>query len=114
MTIDEFDKEYWKSGGFKTLDYFRREQFTLDYIGKHFGVTVEAVRFWFKDFFNSETDIRIKRKEVVINKMLEFAEKYGLEKFKEAYYYTAKYYYDIALSEAYVRGIFKEIKNEHQ
>lgn len=106
--VKNFDDKYKKRGGFSVLDWMKGEGFSTEFIGDHFGITRERVRQLIKDIYNIEYDPRIERKEKIINSMLKFAKKHSLEEFRDAYYYTGKYYYDIALVEAYMRGIYKK------
>lgn len=113
MQISEFEKDYGHRGGLKTLEYMVRvEFFTLDYIGKHFGVTRTQVASWIKDFLQEDYDPKIARKEKIIEGMLMTAEKFGMDlsEFREAFYLAYKDYYEIALTEAYARGIIKAEK----
>lgn len=107
MTIQEFEEEYKDKGGIAILREFMDNNFTTKFIGEHFDVSAERVKQWAKELFNKNYDPRMLRKEYRIEKMIEFAKENGEDKFREAYYYTDKYYHDLALAECIVRGILK-------
>lgn len=107
MTIQDFDKEYNNKGGTGILEEFMENNFTTIFIGEHFGVSAERVKQWTKELFGINYDPRLGRKQYRIEKMIDFAKTVPEQKFREAYYYTDKYYHDLALAECYVRGIYK-------
>ena len=107
MNKEDFEEKFKDKGGLEILKEFMENSFTLDFIGDHFGVTKERVAQWIKEIFGEKYDPRETRKEYRITAMVEFGKTVPEEKFKEAYYYTDKYYHDLALSELYVRGIYK-------
>lgn len=107
MTTQDFEKEYGDKGGIKILEEFVDNGFTTKFIGDHFGVTKERVGQWIEEIFGEKYDPRQMRKEYRIEKMIEFAMENSEDKFREAYYYTDKYYHDLALAECYLRGIYK-------
>lgn len=112
MTITEFDQKYNSKGGFKLLNEFKEERMTLKYISDHFGVSRFAVQEWMLELYGTSYDPRQERKEKILQSMLDFAKKHTLEEFKDAYYYISKHYYNKALTECYVQGIFKEDDSE--
>lgn len=107
MNVKEFDAKYKTRGGFNVLDYMKGERFSTTYIGRHFGLTRERVRQIIKDIYHINYDPKPERKEKIIESMLKFASKHPVEEFREAYYYAGKHYYEVALAEAYARGIYK-------
>lgn len=106
--IKLFHEKYKLRGGFNVLDWMKEERFSTEYIGDHFGITRERVRQIIHDIYGIDYNPKIERKERIINSMLKFAMKHSPEEFREAYYYAGKHYYDIAIAEAYVRGIYKK------
>ena len=111
MTIEEFNGKYASKGGFTALNMMRNDLRTRKFIAEHFGVTPTAVGDWVRELFGVEYDPRLLRKERIIESMLKFATTHDEKEFREAYYFISKDYFDIALAEAYVRGIYKEQDN---
>ena len=109
---ERFDEIYLTKGGIKTLQYMVREEFyTTEFIAQHFGVSRVKMQDWIDKIFGENYNPTKQRKEKIIETMLTFAETHTLQEFRDAYYYVNKHYYDIALAECYVRGIYKY---EHQ
>lgn len=107
MDINNFEEMYGNKGGVKILKEFMDNGFTTNFIGEHFGVSAERVKQWCVEMFGKRYDPRQQRREYRIERMLEYAKTVSEEEFRNAYIYTDKYYHDLALSEAYVRGIYK-------
>jgi hypothetical protein len=107
MNKIEFEEKYRKLGGFEVLKEFMANDYTLEFIGNHFGVTKQAVKLWCVDLFGENYDPRQHRKEKILESMIEFAKKHTEKEFNEAYYYVSKYYYDLALMECRFRKIYE-------
>lgn len=111
MTIKEFNQKYKKQGGYLALKQMVKEKRTLEFIAAHFGADdKQLASFWIRDIMKKKYDPRKHRKERVVESMLKHARDRKLteKQFRDAYYYAAPYYLDIALVEGSARGVFKK------
>ena len=108
MTKKKFNELHKHQGGFKKLKRMMDNLESLEFIGNHFGMTKTGVQFWCNNLWGQNYDPREERKRLKIEAIIEFAEKYPEELFKETFRKESKYYYHIALSECYARGIYKK------
>ncbi len=108
MTKETFNNLHKHQGGIKEFQKMMNTLQSLEKIGKQFGMTKTGVQIWCNKLFGKNYDPRKKRKQLRVEAMVEFAEKYSEEIFKDTFYKESKYYYYIAISECYSKGIYKK------
>lgn len=106
MNKKQFDNLHKTKGGYSQLKRMVARRYTLSDIATHFGVGKNAVRLWCRELFGNNYDPRLERRKLIVEEMIDYAQKHPEEEFKEYYLPKSKYYYYIALSECYVRGIY--------
>jgi len=110
MTIESFNKNYKRLGGFNKFKKLLDEGYTLEHIANYFNVTRVTVNYWLQAF-----NLKKKRKtygRVKTDYMINFGRKFGKKMFDEAYNHAGEwYFYRKALKEARELGVFDEEKN---
>lgn len=107
MEVKEFNKLYGgRKQGMIMLTQMRSMAYQQDAIANHFGVTKERVRQWMLEFFGSEYDPRIDRKDRMISNMEDFAKIHTEEEFREAY--NGSEYFDEVLKKC--KKLFHVVK----
>ena len=104
MKIKKFNEEYKNNGGIYALTEMTAFLNTQDSIAKHFGVVKERIRQWNKEFFGETYDPRYERRDLIIERMIQFYNKNTIEEFKEAYSGT-EYYKEV------LKTVMKNKKN---
>lgn len=84
MNTSEFAIKYADKGGLETLERLRKFCYSRNYIGKHFGVTSNAVTLWYWMFYDGQEDLSVPENEVMAN-MIEFAKNHELKEFRFAF-----------------------------
>ncbi len=107
MTKKRFNELHRHQGGVKQLQKMIKCLDSLEKIGDHFDMSKTCVQHWCKILFGKNYDPRKERKKLIIEAMIEFAEKYSEELFEQTFKDKSKYYYYIVLSECYSKGIYK-------
>ena len=108
MTKGKFDIYYKHLGGFKKLKQMMYQEEPINKIAKKFGVGKNAVRLWCIDIFGKNYDPRKSRREKIVKEIIGYAKSHSEKQLKEKYIKKSKYYYYIALSECYSKGIYKK------
>ncbi len=105
--LQDFDAKYGDKGGVIALHQMMKEKRTLEFIGDHFGLTKQGIKYIIENMFQKHYDPRKERKEKIISQIIVYARSHTEKETREAYQYS-EYYADIAIAECYVRGIYKE------
>jgi hypothetical protein len=91
MNTKEFNGKYRNKGGMNMLARMRADLSPQKVISHHFGVSQEAVRKWMLEFFGEKYDPRLQRREISIERMVQFYKDTSMESFKRAYRGSAYY-----------------------
>lgn len=105
--LQDFDAKYGDKGGVIALHGMIKEKRTLKFIGEHFGLTPQGIKYIIEKMLEKKYDPREDRKEKIISQIIVYARSHSERETREAYQYS-EYYCNIAIAECYIRGIYKE------
>lgn len=111
MNIKKFESMYGHKGGVVKLKEMMDALMTQSEIGDHFGVSAKRIRQWTMDFFGKSYDPRAQRKDLAIKKMIEFAKKNSIDKFREIY--RKSDYYSTVLKKCIKMKIYDIKRQRH-